>query len=98
MGSAEFIDKLKMSEVMRSIFYKLLLLQTMREGEDSYGVPFSNRDIVVDEIMSITQEWCQKKANGRYYALDAMLLAFKDAVDAKVPPCPPAHLSNDERD
>jgi len=83
MGSAEFIDKLKSSETVRIIFYKLLLLQCMRPGEDQYGVPFSNKDALVDEVMLLTREWRRRKANGRFFALDLMLPAFKAAVDAK---------------
>ena len=83
MESREFINKLKQSEIMRRIFFKLLQLQTMREGEDNYGVPVSNRDVVVEEIRQITKEWCKRKANGRFFALDSMLPSFKEAVDKK---------------
>jgi len=83
MGSAEFMDKLSGSKVMRKIFYNLMTVQCMREGYDLYGDPFSNRDKCIREIEDLTRDWCRKKSHGRYYSLDVLVMSFKQAVDEK---------------
>jgi hypothetical protein len=71
---------------MRRIFHNLMIVQTMKEGEDRYGAPYSNFVECIEEIKTITKQWVGKKAAGRYYALDSMLPKLKIAVDAKDEP------------
>jgi len=83
MGSNEFMEKLQRSKPIREIFYKLLLLQCLKPGLDRYGAPYSNKEIVVEEIMELTKQWRRKKERGRFWALDALVGPFKEAVDSK---------------
>ena len=42
---------------MRRIFLRLMWLQSMKGGTDKYGVPYSNQQEVVTELLDMTTDW-----------------------------------------
>jgi len=83
MGVTEFQQKLAESAMMRKIFVRLMVVQCLRPGRNSFGARLSNREEVVREILGLTTEWRKKKMDGRFFFLDNLLVELRAAVESR---------------